>query len=268
MRTFEKHKISNYGLPFIFHSYHVQSFADFSQNWHENIEILCITQGTATIVNNGQTYFAKAGDIAVIDKNALHFIHATSELKYYCLIIDHAFCTENHFDVDNLHFSPLIQDEELSRLIAQFHKVYSQKENPCLYLELRCLLLAIALLLCKSHVDSYEANHEDTKLLFSIKQVIEHIHQHYQSRLTLDELAKIAGLNRSYLSRSFHRITGYTVMEYINHTRCEKAKNLLTKNDMKIEEIALLCGFENTSYFYRTFYKITGMRPKEYRTKN
>lgn len=267
MSEFEKHKISNPSLPFIFHNYHVQNSVKSGNNWHENIEILCIAEGTATIVNNGQTYFAKAGDTAVIDKNALHFIHATSELKYYCLIIDHTFCIENHFNVDNIHFSPLITDDELSKLIKQFHKVNNDKENPYRYLELRSLLLSIALLLCKRHSNAFEVEHEDTRILYAIKQVIERIHSEYQTQLTLDDLAKTAGINRSYLSRSFHRITGYTVMEYINHTRCEKAKKLLENKEAKIEQIAQQCGFENTSYFYRTFLKVTGVRPGQYRSK-
>ena len=267
MREFENHKISNAALPFIFHNYTSKKDYKYGQNWHENIEILCITEGNAKVVNNGQVYDLEAGEIAVIDKNALHVIIANTDIKYYCLIIDHAFCVENFFNVDNVHFSPIVKDNELFELIKKFQKIYSDKEVKCRILELRSLLLQISLILYRRHVSSEKAEYEDTRILFSIKQVIEKIHKDSQRHLSLDSLSKAVGMNRSYLSRSFHKITGYTVMEYINHTRCENAKKLLKDDEIKIEEIARLCGFENTSYFYRTFLKVTGMRPGEYRNE-
>ncbi len=267
MNEFEKHKLNDLRLPFIFHNYHFLKNKKSSSNWHENIELLCITEGTAIIVNNGQTYHAKAGNVAIIDKNALHFIHATSELKFYCLIIDHSFCVENYFNVENMQFSPLVKDDDLTLLIKQFHSVYMDEDNAYRYLELRSILLSISLLLCKRHSITGTANHEDTRILYTIKQVIGEIHSNYKNQLTLDYLAKKVGINRSYLSRSFHSITGCTVTEYINYTRCENAKRLLRDNDKKIEQIAHECGYENESYFYRAFLKQAGVRPSEYRLK-
>lgn len=267
MKEFENHKIANAALPFIFHNYIFERSFKSGNNWHENIELLCIYEGCAKVVNNGVIYTLNEGEIAVIDKNALHFIYSDSAVKCYCLIIDHNFCVENCFNVDNIHFSPVVKDCELFKLIKKFHIIYSEKEISCRILELRSLLLQISLILCRRHAASDKVEYEDTRILFSIKQVIEKIHNEYNNQLSLDLLSKTAGINRSYLSRSFHKITGYTVIEYINHTRCENAKKLLKVDEIKIEEVAHLCGFENPSYFYRTFSKVTGMRPGEYRKR-
>ncbi len=54
---------------------------------------------------------------------------------------------------------------------------------------------------------------------------------------------------------------------YINASRIDKAKMLLDSGDYRNDEVALLCGFSETKYFYTVFKKITGMTPKEYKLK-
>lgn len=268
MNIFEKHQSSDSNLPFIFHDHHYPKLGASRNNWHENIELLCILQGSVTIVINGQTFFAGPGDIAIVDKNAMHFFRATTDAHCFCLIIDHAFCVENHFDVDSIHFSPLVRNEELFDLINRFAEIYSDQSKPHRLLELHSLLLSIALLLCRQHCTISETPHEETRLFNVIKQVIEYIHTECHNPLTLNTLSSVAGINKDYLSRSFHKITGYTITAYINLERCEKAKQLLKKTSKTIEAVAQECGFENVSYFSRTFLSITGVRPGEYRKKH
>ena len=268
MNIFEKHKSNDTNLPFIFHDHHYPKLGASKNNWHENVELLCVLQGTLTVVINGQTFFAEPGDIAIVDKNAMHFFRATTEAHCFCLIIDHTFCVENHFDVDNIHFSPFVRDRELFELINRFEAIYSNSDHPHRLLELRASLLSIALFLCQRHCTVSETPHEETRLFNVIKQVIEFINAECHKQLTLDTLAKVAGINKDYLSRSFHKVTGYTVTAYINLSRCEKAKQLLKKTNKTIEAVAHECGFENVSYFSRTFLSITGVRPGEYRKKH
>ena len=268
MIIFESHNFDNSDYPFIFHNHHYHIPGASKNNWHENIELLCIRQGSFTIIINGQTFFAGPGDIIAVDKYAMHYFRTTTEAYCYCLIIDHAFCVENHFHVDNIHFLPVIKDEELFSLINRFASVYETPERAHRLLELRALLLSIALQLCQKHCTLSEVPHKEARIFNVIKQVNEFIRAECHKQLTLDTLAKVAGINKDYLSRSFHKITGYTITAYINLERCEKAKQLLKKTSKTIEAVAQECGFENVSYFSRTFLSITGVRPGEYRKKH
>lgn len=267
MSKFEKHKMKDPRLPFIFHDHRFQRGRATGNNWHENIEILCVIQGRATIQTDQQSFLAEEGDVVVVNANCIHSILAATDLRCYCLIIDRAFCLGNYFDTNIIHFTPFVRDETLFSLINQFADICLQEETPYKILTLRSLLLAISSQLCENHSTTAEKPHEDTRLLNAIKSVIGFIHSESHQPLTLDDLASLAGMSKSYLSRTFHRITGYTITAYINHTRCEKAKSMLAKNEATVESIAHECGFSNVSYFIKTFFSVTGVRPGEYRAQ-
>ena len=82
---------------------------------------------------------------------------------------------------------------------------------------------------------------------------------------TVNFLAEQLQLNRCYLSRLFHGKTGVTLSEYILRKRLEYAKELLIHSDHTVFNIASLCGFSDSSYFMRFFYKQTGMTPSQFR---
>ena len=266
MSRFEKHKMKDPRIPVIFKEYLFQNRNTHDGgNWHENVELLFFTEGTGTVLTDGEAIPVSAGDIVIVNTNCIHDIIASPLVRFYCLIIDRSFCLTNYVDTNCIRFSPCIRDAELFSLIKKFALCFSEEESPYRILQLRNLLLSILTALCQKHSISVEKPYEDSRLLASIKSVIGYINAESHQPLTLDTLAQIAGMSQSYLSRTFHRITGYTVIAYINHTRCEKAKRMLAKDEMTVESIALACGFANVSYFIRTFSSLTGMRPGEYR---
>lgn len=98
-----------------------------------------------------------------------------------------------------------------------------------------------------------------------IQKSLDFLQENYADSLTLAELAKRAGFSESYYSHSFKSCTGYAPFEYLNRLRIVKSCEMLIQTDKKITEIASLCGFNNISYFNRTFYKIMGIAPSGYR---
>ncbi len=81
----------------------------------------------------------------------------------------------------------------------------------------------------------------------------------------LDDLAGQVGLSKSYLSRSFRRYTGRTVIGYLTARRIEQAMLLLQTTDRKVLDIAFQCGFGDLSHFNRTFRRHVGTSPRRYR---
>ncbi len=84
-------------------------------------------------------------------------------------------------------------------------------------------------------------------------------------RITLDEVARHAGLSPHHFSRSFRHATGITLSDYINRSRIEAARQLLLKADARVSEIAFEIGYQSLSQFNRSFLRITGRSPMEYR---
>ena len=83
--------------------------------------------------------------------------------------------------------------------------------------------------------------------------------------LSLKRLADRQNVSAGYLSAIFRRDTGKTVSEYIREKRIRHAAHLLTTTQLQIQTIALHCGIMDVQYFSKTFKKLTGKTPKEYR---
>lgn len=99
-----------------------------------------------------------------------------------------------------------------------------------------------------------------------IEQVIRYIERNYASPITLDELAGVANFSKSHLCRKFKDVTHTGVVNYILQLRIDKAKELLLESDRYVFEISQQVGFNDTSYFNRTFKRLTGYTPNEYQT--
>jgi len=80
-----------------------------------------------------------------------------------------------------------------------------------------------------------------------------------QSDLKLDDLARLAGTNRSYVSRAINQATGSNFNQFVNQYRILEAQQLLKdKSNFKLEAIAMEAGFGSISSFRRAFNKVTG----------
>ena len=88
------------------------------------------------------------------------------------------------------------------------------------------------------------------------------IHQNIAQPLSVDEIASHLGICRSHLSREFHKITGMTIIEYINVLRCKEAKRYISEGN-GVAAAAIAVGFNNLSYFTRTYKKYIGELPSE-----
>ncbi len=92
-----------------------------------------------------------------------------------------------------------------------------------------------------------------------------YIEEHYSEELSLDILARKLNITGTYLSAYFKKKQGVNFVDYLNEVRIGKAKELLTGTDLQIQEVAVRTGYLNANSFIRTFKKITGLSPGEYR---
>lgn len=99
----------------------------------------------------------------------------------------------------------------------------------------------------------------------TIKKAMLYISEHFNSPITLDEVAEYVHLHPSYFSTLFKNSTGSSFKEYLNMVRIEESKRLLANTDYSIIDIAVATGFEDQSYFSKVFKKYTGLTPKQYR---
>ena len=98
-----------------------------------------------------------------------------------------------------------------------------------------------------------------------VHEVALYLQNHIHESVSLEELAQRFFMSRSYLTRSFRNVTGFSVVEYMTYIRIQKAQQLLRESDRSITEIADLCGFGNITYFEKVFKTTTGHTPVQYR---
>lgn len=98
-----------------------------------------------------------------------------------------------------------------------------------------------------------------------VRDVLNFVDFHYMEPLNLESLANRYAVNKNYLSTRFHKEVGMTVTDYINLTRVRRSLKLLSSTALPMPEIAERCGFSDANYFTRTFKRIHGTTPNEYR---
>lgn len=102
----------------------------------------------------------------------------------------------------------------------------------------------------------------------AVCQACGYMARHYASRITLHETAAYVHLNASYFSSLFRRVTGRSFKEHLNHIRVEESKKLLINSSYDLIDIAVATGFEDQSYFSKTFRRYVGTTPGHFRKEH
>ncbi len=100
------------------------------------------------------------------------------------------------------------------------------------------------------------------------QSALAYIESHYRERFSLQTMAGELFVNGSYLLRVFKKHTGFTPLEYHNHIRCERAKELLSNTEECVSDIGETVGFVSSAHFSHVFRKMEGCTPSEYRITN
>jgi transcriptional regulator GlxA family with amidase domain len=110
---------------------------------------------------------------------------------------------------------------------------------------------------------SPEKNHTDNKIL----EAQEWMENNLRDKISMETLAKEAGMSLRNFNRRFKSATGETVTKYLQLVRVDAAKVDLVNTNLPFEEISLNTGYENASFFRKIFKKNTSLTPAEYRRR-
>jgi AraC-like DNA-binding protein len=102
----------------------------------------------------------------------------------------------------------------------------------------------------------------EPKLISKAKRYIQ---GHYSERISLDEAAQAVNASTRHFCKVFKSATGITFTDYLARVRVEKAKHLLSNPHLRVSEIAFETGFDSISQFNRSFKRITGQSPTQFR---
>ncbi len=112
------------------------------------------------------------------------------------------------------------------------------------------------------------AQPEETARFFrELYPVIQHIEAHFSERISMAEMARLAGLSSTHFNRRFQQLLRMTPMTYLHTVRIQSARRLLSSTQDSLAAIAAETGFTDQSHFTRCFRRNTGMTPADYRKR-
>lgn len=91
------------------------------------------------------------------------------------------------------------------------------------------------------------------------------VKQHYQRKITLEELASITNMTEQSFSRFYSKTMGRPFFEFLNEYRVNMASRMLIESDKQVAEVGYLCGYETLPFFYKQFKKFKGYTPLAFR---
>ncbi len=109
---------------------------------------------------------------------------------------------------------------------------------------------------------------QDALKVSQIRPAINYIDANYNKPITLADVAKASHLSVSRLAHIFKEEMGITIIDYLTSVRIERAKQLLLATDQNCTEICFEVGYNNQSYFTRTFKGLVGMTPRQFKARN
>lgn len=125
----------------------------------------------------------------------------------------------------------------------------------------------LSLLICITRLYEYQTNRAIPTVSKNsdIDKLMKYIRSNFASKLTLDLLAAHIHLSREYLCRYFKKYTGKTISDFLLEVRIAQAKQMLRTTSHSVTDIGAYCGYPSVSNFQRSFKRVVGMSPNEFR---
>lgn len=240
--------------------------AENPANWHENLEIQYYNEGEGYVLLDGQRHSVNKGDLMVANSNSIHFTGTNSEIRFSVIIIDSQFCKDVDIDHTKLVFESVFQDENIVNIFNEIKEV-KDSEDPCKTALYRMLALKLLIELRHHHLVEERKKYTEKASFKAVKDAVAYIQEHYAERLTLDDIADVLYIDKYNLARRFKEQTGNTIINYANEIRCDNAKRLILEGT-PVHEAARACGFNNMSFFTKTFKKHIGKTPSAFKSGN
>lgn len=250
-------------FPLTFHSHNI-NHSWKTAHWHENIEIINITRGSASAVIGNEEVHVNAGDTIVITNYALHQIFTDTVVAYDCLIIDIKFLMQFKIDLSEYISEHKISDEKITHMFKNMKKLSSDVPK-CFQIEMCAEALKIIGHILREHSviqNTDKAQHSFAKS-HMVREAISYMKKNLDTQISLEDIANHLGFNKYYLCRTFKNVTGTSVVKMLNFLRCSEAKRLIITTGRTINEIAMDCGYSNLSYFAKIYKETIGCLPSD-----
>ena len=235
-------------------------------HYHNYYEFYYLVEGTCWYFIDKKSYHLTAGDVVLIPKGVIHKTNYET-VEHSRLLV----CCDSYYILDSVRdIIPSIpyfakSDEYDGEIKALFSAIANETENPDEFSEDAVKLLINKLLILIARTSrTKEKGKEDAKKEESpiVEKAVKYIRSHYTEEVSLADTAAYCYVSKEHLSRTFKKATGFGFNEYLTIYRLKKAESLIKSNPkVKVAEVALACGFNDSNYFSKVYKRMYGKSP-------
>jgi len=259
-----------------------QDFDRVHPHWHEQMEVIYVKRGSGVVSVDFDRLDVRAGSIVPVLPGEIHSIEGTpgERMEYENIIFSLGMLGGGDGDTwFRLNVLEPLREGRLTfmRPIPPGTDFYVEASAALDGADLACtdrqagysLLVKSSLLgllhaLYVHRLD--ESQVRPRRSTERLKTVLADVKVHYGEKISIADAARLAGYSESHFMRMFKEETGQTFVAYLTGYRLSAAGYLLRETSEPIGSIALSCGFDNFSYFTRTFRAHYGVTPSKFRT--
>lgn len=257
------------------------SALSYAAHWHSAFEMIAPMEGNYVVTVSGQTYDLTPGDFFLIPSGEPHSLTAPPRGARFIFLFEFsqilsikgtsflASCMSRPLLI-NRSTCPAIYTEEseiFARICAEYLSDDSLRD-----ITIYSRLLSFFINYARDHLrsegvaDAPQLPHSSARNYAErFNAVFSYLDRHFAEDLTLEDVAAVAGFSKFHFSRTFKQLSGSNFYEYLCHRRIKSSEALLMQPGLSISQIALQSGFSSVSTFNRTFKKLKGCTPTQYR---
>jgi AraC-like DNA-binding protein len=253
-------------------------------HYHGDVEFIYVTEGVLNLQIDLKNFVIRTGEAAIVNIGEVHFGNSAdgNDCSVYAIVfnpimlsfnsndlcqteyigpfIDNKFKLPNHIKKDTSWGQAILSNIE--DILASTNKGGFGYE-----LKVKAMLYGILSEIMSSNTfiknENITTRRQDK--IDRLKKALNYIQNNYMNRIYISDLAELLNMSEDNLFKFFKALTGKTPVSYINLYRIEVAKELLRDLSLPLTEICFSVGFENMSYFIKTFKKYKDCTPNEYR---
>ncbi|MBF1084988.1 AraC family transcriptional regulator [Solobacterium sp.] len=255
-------------------------------HWHNSFELIEVVEGKFFCNVDGSEFLINKGNICIINRGRLHHIYTEDRNAFKCRKKTIIFNPDYFIKDQNIYekyILPLLEKDafahiqfnikkgiglDINTLMKEIEALedekpigYELEEYSLIYKVIRYLYLAYQSSKQTIHT-AYDANVQIQRNMTSF------IHEHFGSKIGLEDIAEAGQVSKSTCIRLFHKYTGKSPIDFLNSYRLQMSAEKLVATSEQITEIAYACGFGQPSYFNRLFLKEYNITPNQYRKQH
>ncbi|MBE7052103.1 MAG: helix-turn-helix domain-containing protein [Ruminococcaceae bacterium] len=256
---------------------------------HDFIEIVYVISGSARHYMGEYIYEVHKGDLIIVNYGTQHTFIPLDDRGESFSTYDLLFTTElfeitgiGKYDFSSLASSYLFysmfpdsnsvnnslnlirsNSKDFQDILGKIYSEYTTRKSGFMSM-IRAYLIELITLIFRE-IDQKTISGTTKEQREVVNKAIDYMKHHYNTRINLDSIVSDIFLSKDYFRQLFKKTTGMSVTDFIQKTRVDEACRLLTSSNRTVFDIAGDCGFTDIKFFYKTFKKITGKTPSEYR---